>query len=82
MIPEFTKPTTITVVADDDWITAVTPAPKSTALIGFDVRFSKILSSYPPDTLARASPIICIPYKNRASPPTIVNTLKISIVSS
>ncbi len=27
IIPEFTKPTTITVVADDDCITAVTAAP-------------------------------------------------------
>ena len=32
MMPEFTKPTTMTVVAEDDWITAVTPAPKRTAL--------------------------------------------------
>lgn len=42
MMPEFTKPTTMTVVAEDDWITAVTPAPKRTALIGFDVSFSRI----------------------------------------
>ncbi len=41
MMPEFTKPTTMTVVAEDDWITAVTPAPKRTALIGFDVNFFK-----------------------------------------
>ena len=34
IIPELTKPTTITVVADDDCITAVTPAPKRTAFIG------------------------------------------------
>ena len=27
IIPEFTKPTTMTDVAEDDWITAVTPVP-------------------------------------------------------
>ena len=29
IIPEFTKPTTITEVAEEDWITAVTPAPSN-----------------------------------------------------
>ena len=29
IIPAFTKPTTITDVAQDDWITAVTPVPSS-----------------------------------------------------
>ena len=80
MIPELTNPTTITVVADDDWITAVTPAPKSTALIGELVNFSKICSSLPPEVLASPSPITCIPYKNRASPPIIVNTPNISML--
>lgn len=31
MMPELTKPTTITVVAEEDWITAVTAAPSKTA---------------------------------------------------
>ena len=61
MIPEFTKPTTITVVADEDWITAVTPIPRRTALIGLDVRVSKICSSFPPATFASPSPIKFIP---------------------
>ena len=39
MIPEFTKPTTITVVAEEDWITAVTPAPNNTAISLFAVSF-------------------------------------------
>ena len=49
MMPEFTKPTTMTVVAEDDWITAVTPAPSNTDLNGFEVRLSKIRSNFPPD---------------------------------
>ena len=61
MIPEFTKPTTITVVADEDWITAVTPIPRRTALIGLDVRVSRIRSSFPPATFASPSPIKFIP---------------------
>ena len=40
--PEFTKPTTITVVADDDCITAVTPKPNKKPLSGLDVNFSNI----------------------------------------
>ena len=80
MIPEFTKPTTITVVAEDDWITAVTPAPKSTAFIGFEVRFSRIFSSFPPETFARPSHIAFIPYKNNARPPINVNILNKSMI--
>ena len=47
----------MTVVADDDWMIAVTPAPKRTALIGFDVSFSRILSSLPPGKLFETFPI-------------------------
>ena len=61
MIPEFTKPTTITVVAEDDWITAVTPIPRRTALMGLEVSVSRILSSFPPATFASPSPIKFIP---------------------
>lgn len=35
--PAFTKPTTITVVALEDWITAVTPSPVTTPLSGLEV---------------------------------------------
>ena len=34
IMPEFTKPTTMTEVAQEDWITAVTPVPSRTPLIG------------------------------------------------
>ena len=34
IIPEFTKPTTITEVAEEDWITAVTPVPSRIPLNG------------------------------------------------
>ena len=78
-MPELTKPTTITVVADEDWITAVTPAPSNTAFIGLEVSFSNILSSLPPDAFESPSPMISIPYKKSARPPIIVSIPKISI---
>ena len=34
IMPEFTKPTTITDVAEEDWITAVTPVPSSSPFTG------------------------------------------------
>ena len=80
-MPELTKPTTITVVADDDWIIAVTPAPRRTAISLFLVSFSSILSSLPPESFSRPSPIRCIPYRNRASPPTIVRKLNMLIIN-
>ena len=79
MIPEFTNPTTMTVVADDDCITAVTPAPKRTAKIFFDVSFSRIASSFPPAILASPSPMADIPYRKSDNPPIIDNKLKILI---
>ena len=82
IMPELTKPTTMTVVADEDWIRAVTPVPISTAENGLLVSFSRMLSNRPPEALDRPSPIICIPYKNRASPPIMVSRLKKSICLS
>ena len=82
IIPELTNPTTMTVVAEEDCITAVTPAPRSTALKRLEVRLSSICSSRPPDSLERPSPSTCIPYKNRARPPNIVNNPKKSMLFS
>ena len=79
MIPELTNPTTITVVADEDCITAVTPAPKRTAKILLVVNFSRIVSNLPPAILDRPLPIIFIPYRNSDKPPIILSKLKMSI---
>ena len=38
IMPEFTKPTTMTEVAEEDWITAVTPAPRMAPRRGVPVR--------------------------------------------
>ena len=79
IIPEFTNPTSITVVADDDCMTAVTPAPNNTAFSGFEVSFSRIRSSFPPETFSNPPPITFIPYKNKANPPSNDRNPKIFI---
>ena len=79
MMPEFTNPTTITVVAEDDWMTAVTSAPSSTPFSLLEVSFSSIFSSLPPLALLSAELIVSIPYRNSARPPTSVSTPKMSI---
>ena len=74
MMPELTKPTTMTVVAEELWMTAVTAAPKATALKGCRVRFSRIGRRRRPARFSSDSPMICIPYKNMANPPSSWNT--------
>ncbi len=70
--PALTKPTTITVVAEELCITAVTPKPTNIPNIRFVVNFSKIFCNCDPATSSRPSPIIFIPYKNSANPPSNV----------
>jgi hypothetical protein len=79
IMPEFTKPTNITVVVEDDWITAVTNIPRSKPLNRLDVSFSKIFSSLPPASFSRLSPMTFIPYMNIAKPPISEITEKMSI---
>ena len=68
IIPEFTKPITITVVAEDDCITLVTPVPSATPLRGVLVILYRKASSLLPATDFRPSPISDIPNKNSATP--------------
>lgn len=46
IMPEFTKPTTMTVVAEEDCMIAVTAVPRRTPLIGVLVSLYKISSSF------------------------------------
>ena len=77
IIPEFTKPTTMTVVAEEDWITAVITAPTATPRNRFAVSLSRIRFILLPAAASRPELIICMPYRNRASPPI---RLKISVM--
>jgi hypothetical protein len=83
IIPEFTKPITITVVAEDDWITLVTAVPSATPFSGvFVIRYRKASSLFPA-TIFRPSPINDIPNRNNATPLSNDNIIeKISIIFS
>jgi hypothetical protein len=58
----------MTVVADDDWIIAVTAAPSNTPFIGVLVSLYNISSNFSPAAFLRPSPISDIPNRNNATP--------------
>ena len=66
---EFTKPTTITVVAEELWITAVMAAPTIMPRKRLLVSLSRMVFIRSPAAPSRPELIICIPYRNRARPP-------------
>ena len=70
MMPALTKPTTMTVVAEEDWITAVTSAPSSTPLTGLEVSLPSTVSSLLPATFFSPSPSRVMPNRKKASPPS------------
>ena len=80
IIPALTKPTTITDVALDDWITAVTAVPSNTPLIGVLVSLNNVFSKLFPATLWRPVPISDIPNKNKATPHKIANIVVITLI--
>ena len=61
IIPAFTKPTTMTVVAEDDWITIVTTRPISSAENRLPVIFSRVFSSLEPAARSKPFPIVVMP---------------------
>ena len=61
MRPEFTKPTTITVVAEDDCITEVIPNPVRTPLKGFEVILESRVRSLLPAAFCNPELIKFIP---------------------
>ena len=77
IMPELTKPTTITEVAEEDCITAVTPAPSSSPRIGVPDRRYSTSSSLLPATFLSPSPIRVIPKRKRATPPRSEITFEI-----
>ena len=77
--PELTKATTITVVADDDWITAVTNIPISNPRILVEHNLPRIFSNFPPEIVVKLSLKTDIPKRNRQRPPISSKKLKIVI---
>ena len=74
--PALMKPITITVLALEDWITAVTPAPASSATKRFCEKKRRIPFIRSPATFCRPSLIICIPHTKIANP---ANAFSISV---
>ena len=67
--PAFTKLTTITVVAEEDWIRAVINTPVKTPVTLLVVIAVKILRSLSPATFCKPSLIIFIPYRKSPNEP-------------
>ena len=76
MRPELTKPTTITVVAEEDWITPVTARPVSSPAILPVVRRLSRPPRRLPARRSKASPMVFMPKRNKQSPPSMVSTSK------
>ena len=79
IIPEFTKPTTMTDVADDDCMTAVTPVPRTMPFTGFPASLNSIISIFDPASFFKESPITDIPKRKSAIPPKSETMLLTSI---
>ena len=60
----------MTVVALEDWMTAVMAAPTATPKMRLEVSFSRICFIRLPAAASRPPLIICMPYRNSASPPS------------
>ena len=61
IMPEFTKPMTMMVVADELWMAAVTPRPRRTPFQGVLLKRHRMTSSLLPATRLRPSPMTDMP---------------------
>ena len=74
--PALTKLTTITVVALDDWMSAVIRIPVRTPVNRLVVITERMLRNLSPATFCRPSLITFIPYRNIPNAPTSVRKSK------
>ncbi len=79
MMPEFTRPTSMTVMAEEDWIAMVMTMPSRRLLKRLEVMERSTRSSLPPTIFSRLDESRCMPYKKNARPPKSVITEKMSI---
>ena len=80
MMPELTKPTTSTVVAPEDCMTAVTIMPSKKPLIGFAVSFRRIFCILPPASFSSPLPMVSMPKSSSVTPAIIDRMFVIVIV--
>ena len=79
IMPEFTKPTVITEVADEDCMTAVTPVPRRIPFTGFPASLNSSISIFDPASFFSESPMTDIPKRKSATPPRSETILLTSI---
>ena len=79
IMPEFTKPTSMTVMAEEDWMAMVITAPSASPFHLLEVMDFKTRSSLPPTIFSRPADMTCIPYRKKASPPNRVKREKTSM---
>ena len=79
MSPEFTKPTTMTVVADELWMIEVITRPVRKPVRGLPVILLSVVRRRLPARRSSAWPITFMPKRNRHSPPIISSASKRSI---
>ena len=77
---ELTKPTTMTVVAEEDWMTAVTAIPVRKPSIRLVVSLPSRVRRELPAARSSASPMMFIPNRNRHRPPIIDRISKMSMM--
>ena len=88
MIPAFTKPMSMMVVAAELWIIAVTAVPREKPLIVPVnwflpvVSFSRTFSRLPPARFFREAPMRFIPNRNKPTPPSNVKIEKKSKINA
>ena len=78
--PAFTKLTTITVVALEDWMSAVMRMPVSTPITRFLVIAARMLRRRSPANFSRPSDIVFMPKRNSASEPTSEKIFTINVI--
>ena len=69
--PALTKPISMTVVAEEDWMRAVIPAPEATAVNRLAERASSTFLTLSPATCWRPSDMVRMPKMNTANPPMV-----------
>ena len=75
-MPELTRPTSITVTAEDDWTAMVMTAPRARLSRGLAVILRSISSSLPPAIFSRLDDMTFMPYRKKVKPPIMEIKLK------
>ena len=83
IMPEFTRPTSITVSADEDCMAIVISVPNIRLVDVCEVIFCNVDCSFPPAIFSSPALIACMPYRKSASPPNkdIMENTSITSVS-